>query len=77
MKLERSEHGLSVRIPDDVAAALGLKEGDEFDLCSIADDQVAVVTDRQRRLAALARLKTLAISFPVDYRFDREEANAR
>jgi antitoxin MazE len=70
-------NSLAVRIPADVARALGLKEGDDVELCALDDRQVAIVTDRQRRAAALEQLKKFRGSLPPDFKFDREEANAR
>jgi antitoxin MazE len=70
-------NSLAVRIPADVARALGLKEGDDVELCALDDRQVAVVTERQRRQAALDQLRTFRGSLPADFKFDREEANAR
>ncbi|MGK6318310.1 AbrB/MazE/SpoVT family DNA-binding domain-containing protein [Sphingomonas sp. DT-204] len=70
-------NSLAVRIPADVAKALNLKEGDEVDLRALDDKTVAVITKEQRRNVALERIKSLAVRFPADYRFDRDEANAR
>lgn len=71
MKVEKIGDTLAVLIPPDVATALGLHEG----------DGVTVVPDRSvdaaRRAEALATIRALARPLPDDYRFDREEANAR
>lgn len=70
-------NSLAVRIPADVAKELSLKEGDQIKLRALDDGEVAVITDKQHREAAIARLKTLAVKLPDGYKFDREEANAR
>lgn len=77
MQVAKWGNSLAVRIPADVARELGLKEGDEVELCALSEKKVAVLTEAQRRKAAIERLKSLAIQFPDDYRFDREDANAR
>ncbi len=70
-------NSLAVRIPADVARSLGLREGDKVDLCALDQGQVAVVTEQQNHIAAIERLKKLAVRFPENYRFDRKEANTR
>jgi len=77
MQIARWGNSLAVRIPADVARELGLKEGDDIQLCALNADQVAIITERQRREAALERLRQFRGTFPADYKFDREEASAR
>ncbi len=77
MKVAKWGNSLAVRIPADVAQELGLTEGDNVTLCALDQEQVAVVTEQQRRRAALDRLRELAVPMPPGFMFDREEANAR
>lgn len=70
-------NSLAIRIPADVVRELGLKEGDSVDLHALDDGAVAVITEQQRRAALIARMRQLSVPFPPDYKFDREEANAR
>ncbi|WP_174287429.1 AbrB/MazE/SpoVT family DNA-binding domain-containing protein [Sphingomonas bacterium] len=77
MQVAKWGNSLAVRIPADVVRTLGLKDGDEIDLHALDDGTIAVITERQRREAALDRLTKMAVKFPEDYVFDREEANAR
>jgi antitoxin MazE len=77
MQVAKWGNSLAVRIPADVARALGIKEGDDIDLCALDDDKIAVITERQRRMAIIARIRSMARPLPPDYKFDREEANAR
>ena len=76
MKLTKTLDGYVVRVPDDVVAALGLKEGDSVDVRS-----KSVVTDTpidpEKRARALKGMLDLARPLPPGYQFDREEANAR
>ena len=75
MKIARVDGSYVVRIPDDVVAALGLKEGDDVDLTVRSRD--GVDDPNQRREALLSALGSLKGRLPAGYRFDREEANAR
>ncbi len=77
MQVAKWGNSLAVRIPADVVRALNLKEGDEVDLRALDDSVVAVITDQQLRAAALERLRKFEGRLPVDYKFDRDEANAR
>ena len=77
MQVAKWGNSLAVRIPADVAKALGLKEGDGIELCALKSGQIAVITEQQRRSAAVEKMRELAGHLPVGYRFDREEANAR
>lgn len=77
MQVARWGNSLAVRIPADVARTLGLKEGDDIELRALDRGQVAIITEQQRREAALARIRDMARPLPPGYTFDREEANAR
>ena len=77
MQVAKWGNSLAVRIPADVARSLGLKEGDEVELCALDQGQLAVVTERQRREAALEGLRAFRGTAPAGFKFDREEANAR
>ena len=77
MQVAKWGNSLAVRIPADVVRALELKEGDDVDLVRIDEDKLAIITERQRREAALQTLRGFRGSLPADFKFDREEANAR
>jgi len=76
MRIEKLGDGLIVRIPDDVADALKLKDGDNVDLVpaysSYMDD-----FPKMTREEAIEGLRNMRIDLPADYKFDRDEANAR
>ena len=76
MQIARWGNSCAVRIPVDVMAALGLKVGDTIKLRPAADGFIDVVPDDRKR-AALARIRAMRVPLPADYKFDREEANAR
>lgn len=77
MKVATWGNSLAVRIPADVARALGLEEGDEVELRALGGKELAIVTERQRREAAIERLREFRGWMPAGFKFDRDEANAR
>lgn len=77
MQVAKWGNSLAVRIPADVARSLGLKEGDDVELKALSDGELAVVTERQRRDAALTVLRSFRGSLPAGFKFNRDEANAR
>lgn len=70
-------NSLAVRIPADVARELGITEGDAIDLKRASDRTIEVVTETDRQRWATDAIKRLSRPLPSDYKFDREEANAR
>lgn len=75
MKLTKTPDGYVVQVPDDVVAALGLREGDDVDVNKASVTTVTV--SPHDRDSAIARMRALARPLPPEYKFDREEANAR
>jgi antitoxin MazE len=76
MKLTKTPDGYIVHVPDDVVAALGLKDGDGVDVrarTTFVEHEV----DPDKRARALSGMLALARPLPPGYKFDREEANAR
>jgi antitoxin MazE len=76
MKLARWGNSLAVRLPMALVKALDLKEGDEIELARGGGREIAVsrVLGREESIQALRRFRG---TMPADYRFDRDEANAR
>lgn len=77
MQVAKWGNSLAVRIPADVARALGLKEGDEVELRATTDGALELVSELQKRAAAIAELRKFRGMMPVDFKFDRDEINAR
>ncbi|MGE0698320.1 MAG: AbrB/MazE/SpoVT family DNA-binding domain-containing protein [Hyphomicrobiaceae bacterium] len=75
MKVAKWGNSLAVRLPADLVEALGLKEGDEIEL--VPGESGLAVARIPDRLELLAELRKLRGTRPADYKFDREEANAR
>lgn len=67
---------LAIRIPSSIADALGLKEGDEVDV-HIGDNHTSPIEQDEGRLEAIEKIKSFKIELPVDWKFDRDEANSR
>ena len=76
MQVARWGSSLAVRLPAAVVEALGLKEGDEIDIRVVGDRAFDVELDRSRE-RALALIRSLRNPLPSDWKFDRDEANAR
>jgi antitoxin MazE len=79
MQIGRWGNSLAVRLPKSLVERFKLKEGDEIESTTIeaaltaADEQEA----ENRREAALQWIASRRLKLPRDYKFDREEANAR
>lgn len=67
---------LAVRLSADDAARLGLKEGDRVTV-RLEESIPPSITDPAEREAALIRLRRFRGILPDDFKFDRDEANAR
>jgi antitoxin MazE len=69
-------NSLAIRLPASVVEVLKLKEGDEVDI-RVAGERVFDISLDRSRERALERIKRLAVKLPPDWKFDRDEANAR
>lgn len=67
--------GLAVRLDNSVVETLGLKEGDEVEV-RVAK-RTLKTPDQAAREAALIRMRKLRGTLPIDFKFNREEANER
>ena len=76
MRVAKWGNSLAIRIPAEVAAALELKEGDEIEVRVAGSRSSAVDRDR-RRERAMERIRAARWKLPPDWKFDRDEANAR
>jgi antitoxin MazE len=80
MKVSKWGNSLAIRLPASVVESLQLQEGDEVDLHPEADGAVSVERTATRQEIidrAIERLRNYRGSLPVDYKFDRDEANER
>jgi antitoxin MazE len=69
-------NSLAIRLPASVVKALELKEGDEVEVHVVGDRAFGIDRDRSRE-RALERIRAFRKRLPQDWKFDREDANAR
>lgn len=76
MQVAKWGNSLAIRIPSSVVDALDLKEGDDISV-RISHDRAFEIERDDTRLKALERIKSFGIKLPADWKFDRNDANAR
>jgi antitoxin MazE len=76
MQVSKWGSSLAVRLPAAVVEALDLKEGDEIEVSVAGKRDFRVVRDRSKK-RALEQLRQMKWSFSPDFRFNREDINAR
>lgn len=69
-------NSLAIRLPAAVVEALNLKEGDEIEIHADSARQFGVAR-KPGRDELLKRLRAFRGRLPADFKFDRDEANAR
>jgi antitoxin MazE len=76
MQVSKLNDTLIVRLPDEVVESLDIKEGDEVEVQLVREPIVESKSEISRE-EAINRLREMSVPFPPDFKFDREEANAR
>ena len=76
MQVAKWGNSLAVRLPAAVVEALKLKEGDEIEI-HVAGTRQFGVARKPGRDELLRRLRAFRGRLPPDFRFDRDETNAR
>ena len=76
MQVAKWGNSLAVRLPAAVVEALELKEGDEIEI-HVVDAQTFGVARKPGREELLRRLRAFRGRLPLDFKFDRDEANDR
>jgi antitoxin MazE len=76
MQVSKWGNSLAIRLPASVVEALKLHEGDEIEVV-IADERVFQVKKKPGTEAILERLRQFRGKLPADFKFDRDDANAR
>jgi len=76
MRVAKWGNSLAVRLPAAIVDALELKEGDEIEI-HVADGREFGVSRKPRREELLERLRAFRGRLPADFKFDRDDANAR
>lgn len=76
MQVAKWGNSLAVRLPAVIVEALGLKEGDDIEI-HVADQKFFALARTPSRDELIERLRVFRGRLPEDFKFDREEANAR
>jgi antitoxin MazE len=76
MRVAKWGNSLAVRLPAAVIEALELKEGEEIEI-NIAGRRTFDIARAPDREDVVKRLRAFRGRLPPDFRFDRDEANAR
>jgi antitoxin MazE len=76
MQVAKWGNSLAVRLPAAVVEALRLKEGDDIEI-HVAGEREFGVARKPGRQDLLNQLRAYRGRLPADFKFDREEANAR
>lgn len=76
MQVAKWGNSLAIRIPAAVVEALDLKAGDDIEI-HVADAREFGISKKPGRDGLLKRLRGFRGRLPADFKFDREEANAR
>jgi antitoxin MazE len=76
MQVAKWGNSLAVRLPAAVVEVLELREGDDIEI-HVADRRELAVARKPGREELLQRLRSFRGRLPPDFKFDRDEANAR
>jgi antitoxin MazE len=76
MHVSKWGNSLAIRLPAAVVELLELKEGDEIEI-TVADSRRFSVSRKASRADLLNRLRAFRGRLPEDFKFDRDDANAR
>ena len=76
MQVAKWGNSLAVRLPAAVVEVLKLKEGDDIEIHASGAREFSI-SRKPDRAQLLKRLRAFRGRLPADFKFDREEANAR
>ena len=76
MQVSKWGNSLAVRLPAKVVEALELKEGDNIEII-VDTPRSFAIKKKPGTEALLARLRSFRGKLPADFKFSRDEANAR
>jgi antitoxin MazE len=76
MQVAKWGNSLAVRLPAAVVEALELREGDEIEI-HVKDSRAFEIERKPSRKDLLKRLRAFRGRLPADFKFDRDDANAR
>lgn len=76
MQVSKWGNSLAIRLPKTMVEALALKVGDNVEL-RIAGTNAVEIERKPSRKELIEQLKQFEGLMPADFKFDRDEANAR
>jgi len=76
MQVSKWGNSLAIRLPASLVEALKIHEGDDIEVV-IADERVFKVRKKTGKEAILKRLRQFRGKLPPDFKFYRDDANAR
>ena len=76
MRVVKWGNSLAIRLPSAVVRALDLKAGDDIEIRA-AGGRTIDLSRKPSRAELVQRLRMLPTRLPVDFRFDRDDANVR
>lgn len=76
MQVSKWGNSLAIRLPAAVVEAMNLHEGDDIEVV-IAGERMFELKRKPGKTEFLERLRDFRGKLPADFKFDREEANAR
>ena len=76
MQISKWGNSLAIRIPSSVVEALELHEGDDIEVL-VADERAFQLRKKPGHQALLRRLRQFRGKLPADFKFERDDANAR
>ena len=76
MRVAKWGNSLAVRLPAAVVEALELKDGDDIEV-RVLDARELAVSRRPGRRELIERLSAFRGRLPIDWKFDRDDANGR
>ncbi|MBC5767103.1 AbrB/MazE/SpoVT family DNA-binding domain-containing protein [Ramlibacter albus] len=76
MQVSKWGNSLAIRLPAAVVEVLQLQEGDDVEVI-VAGERAFELKKKPGAAALLARVRRFRGRLPADFKFDRDEANAR
>ena len=76
MQVSKWGNSLAIRLPASVCDVLQLHEGDDVEVL-VAGERTFELRKKPARDELLARVRRMRGKLPTDFKFDREQANAR
>jgi antitoxin MazE len=76
MLVSKWGNSLAVRLPASVVEVLEIREGDDIEVV-VAEERVFQVRKKPGKEALLEKLRQFRGRLPEDFKFDRDDSNAR